>query len=471
MSSKNFIRKLPDDALCQILHEALASDVDPDDWNDELEYAMAVQCHPMDAVRLSHVSKWFYAVVVGDSSFWAFVQRGMPHGLLRVCVERSRDRGLFVDIRFLRVRTSLDDFFNAITPSQTRWRVLVIRLEGAADYDLKLLETRVENMELSNAEQLTITYRNGWRTCDEDPELDISRGLQLDLFSKTPLLKLRAVQFVNCVPRSFIAPTLTSMNVELGLVISEDFTGWDFAPFFAFLNSTPTLTDLAVTIEGDTIMATIYGATMEVNAPSSVISYVTKLQLSTWNSHSDALAPSFKTCVEALQFPAVETLQVVFKQDLNEGEEDGEEEDEGEESLTSHLNFVLGSQTRFPNLSNFHVVTAYQRKYTIPFHYLPNLRRLYIDALASPRYDTSARSFQGLSALETLEFVRCENVDIPWVKQVMDRIKESGSWDGFKQLVVDGCKNTTPNTFSFVPKERLLWKPYVAPLFEILGYI
>ncbi len=92
--SKNRIHTLPDDVLTHIFHKALFSKVE-EAWPP----TRAEQYHPKDAICLSHVCQRFYALITEDSRFWDWpCSRRESRELMRVCIERSKEYGLRVEI-------------------------------------------------------------------------------------------------------------------------------------------------------------------------------------------------------------------------------------------------------------------------------------------------------------------------------------------------------------------------------------
>ncbi len=124
---------------------------------------------------------------------------------------------------------------------------------------------------------------------------------------------------------------------------------------------------------------------------------------------------------------------------------------------------VLSSATvHFPELSKLTIISGTRNPYTFPFHYLPKLRHLRIDATVSPVYDTSALSLRGLASLENLELVRCEKLDVRWVEQVVGHLEAGRRWSTFRRLDISDCEDTNADMFNFLPREKLTFNPCVS---------
>lgn len=461
----DFIQTIPDDILLQILHEALSDNL-PDDSDDEDVLTSPNHCHPSDAIRLSHVSRRFHQLIKNNASFWESVQDSFTsRKLVEVCIERSRSRGLsiYLDFRYMR-RLPLEEFFDAIVPQQGRWKVLEIDTHDSIELDqYEILKSRLEHLQPSNLEQIIINYGEDDLRSDSD-ESDISKGPQMAILSNAVLPRLRTAKFVNCIPRPFIAAAITSLDIEFSFFYFE-FDGWDYAPFITFLERTPSLTKLAMTFTCD---GPLLGP-FETHMPSRIIiiPHVAHLQLTMYNIPS----PTPEKLVKAIKFPGLQSLTIKIR-NFDESEPGDEDESDWYLSLQGFLDMILSrAPDHFPDLSKLTIISKTHNKYTIPFRYLPKLRHLHIDATVSPSSKpiTPSPLLPIVHPLETLELVRCEEVDVQWVKDVVESLKSSNRWNGFRRLVIDGCENVGVDAFHFVPREKLTWIPYAPiPCFWVL---
>lgn len=460
--SLNFIQKLSDDVLLHILHESLESDLDPEDLDDPMttDIETRIHCHPGDAIRLSHVSKRFYRLITEDGSFWDSLHDTFgSRKLVEACAERGRTKGLFVGVDFTFYpgnKMSLDNFLEAAVPHEGRWTTLVIDAhDGVSGDQYKILKSRLQNLQLTRLERLVVNYG---RKDPDIEDLDISRGPRMEIFSNALLPHLRDAKFVNCIPPPSLSMPLTSLDIEFGTFgFGSEFQGWDFTPFLAFLQSTTTLTTLTMTFTCD---GPAFGGPFEAIVPSTAIPQVTRLQLSTY----DVPSPTLRKFADAVRFPGVDTLAIKHTQVDEDGSEDEDEDEDSETyfSLQSLIDLVLSSATEhFPDLSKLTIFSGTSKPYTIPFRSLPKLRHLQIYGTVTPSYNTTVQSLRALPAIDVLELVRCKKVDVRWVEQVVDLLKARNHWERFRKLIIDNCKGADADLFSFVPRDKLSWKPYV----------
>ncbi len=282
---------------------------------------------------------------------------------------------------------SLEDFLDMIVPYQGRWQSLVITLQDVSVCEFKFVKNRLEAVQPTKLEQLRIVYGE-YLGIDE---IGAGWGPQMEILSKARLPQLSCLECVNCIPQPFIQATITELDIGFGSFTS-DFQGWDLTPFFDFLLSSASLTNLSVTFTCDKPSVGPY----ETIAPPNTFPQVTHLQLSMQNIWT----PTLESFLGAVKFPGLRALTIRVNLIPAEYHSDYYYDEDGEEllymeqveqehvSLQSCLQTVLTfATTCFPELSKLTVVSGgHNENYTIPFQYVPNLHHLEIYDSASPSY-------------------------------------------------------------------------------------
>lgn len=313
---------------------------------------------------------------------------------MEVCIERSKTRGLAIEIADNSSYRALGDFFDEVVTYQERWNALILNLHGKEDeYDL--LKTRFENLRLPNLERLVVHY--GRRL-----ESDVNTGCpRAGILSNNSLPRLRDISFHGCVPLVFSFAGITSLDIRFGLHQGSDTRGWVFSHFYAFLLSTPTLRSLTVSILTDEPPEDLESPVIPCSVP-----HVTDLHL---KMDGDSSVEMLETLLGGVNFPGVRSPAITTREDLYYP------------ALKDCLECVP-SLHRFPELLTLKISSrdcGRRCTYTIPYDTLPKLRRLSINAPVTPKFDASAPVSHMLPGLEELELVDCEEVDVLWVKQMI----------------------------------------------------
>ncbi len=274
---------------------------------------------PYSAILLSHVSRTFRSVILGDVRMWSRVSNTIRHrSLIQTIVERSKEGNMEIH---LRCRSRLwniaaipcAEFLESILPHASRCNTLTIFVPNRRYLrrdDYYAIQNSTKNILLPRLESLSLTYAGF--TAGRFYDTAVALGFtKLCLTWSMP--NLQSLQLDNIVHAPFPS-RISSYSVVFRPV--HEGPPWDFRPFVEFLAETPSLQRLKIaTTRYKNGIESADDSDREVferegcRLPPTTLSNITVLALSIRDSDLTAMRIIFT----ALRLPNVTSLMIYIQ--------------------------------------------------------------------------------------------------------------------------------------------------------------
>ena len=228
------------------------------------------------AIGFSHISKRFYNVITNHPDYWTSIAWEDPLEMVKLCLNRSKNMSLSVDIGTFYGENVAKSFFDVIGPSLERWGSLVIHNHWA-------FYQHFHNITLKNLKHITFSMYTP----------------PLPTHWDTPVLNSIKVHNLSLIP---IRPTVTTLEVDDYWGISWDMEEMDISSFFVHASSFPGLQNIKMEVNGSV------DPDMPIIPPPSQPILFNNLKIFSFTIDSDEFL--WASCLALMQFPTLEILQL-----------------------------------------------------------------------------------------------------------------------------------------------------------------
>lgn len=426
---------LPDELLLLIFQFAALSS------SDETKHA----------VRISHVSRKFRAIALGEHRFWTTLHTSAKKDELDTFLSRSGQDTDLRDVVYINTnRFILKDFMDVCCSTAPRWKSLaVVEAAGMRSFGptansvLEIMDRRYDLHFL----RLHELHVDGSLDLEEMDEHGVQGGRFKPAWFSPNLRILRCKYFL-----PLPSPAFSSLSsLATSIYISDDYRD-RLREFYSFLYSTPTITELDFQISG------VCGDVEHVNMEPPEFGQITSFKFSlpsfdvgTDNSGFVAslmktlLLPNLDHLCLSVDFRAIEIMDGKLSEDrsaelLAELAHALLPDPVVHRKLTA-LTFKL--TCRIPGPGEFMRqrtlnLKMLPRTFTIPLDEIPRVSSLTLSTFTRAvftRNETSAPS-----GLRELRFKECESLVGGEVERTVQSLKDVGAWHNLERFVVEDCK-------------------------------
>lgn len=391
-------------------------------------------------IALSHVNHRFRALVLDTPSLWKCVSATQSQEELHVCLERSRDAGLHVDLIFDHHWRSMqlsdhdtEQFLTAIIPHAHRWDAVTFETDGSCTSETYgTLQKMCHNLELPSLRLLEI-IGIGPEPKDSKP-MSQNDYEEMHFYASWNMPNLKTLFAEDFMPHEYmdegraIGPQLTSCIFH---VYTEHL--YEMDALYEFLRARPSIRNLDLTFK--TALCMDLDDTFKELLLPDLKSFSVDLSGSATCARSDINV--FRDFMHSLRTPKLTELEISIS-------------DCQEEDVPKWLSGLLPPENDCPQLESFSLSVRIEEESFKPDPYdavwarlPPTLRHLSIEVPDSALRLTLDQP--KLAQLRTLRLQNCHLTDGEQVDGLLYRMTRAGGWPQFEKLIISECPLIEPH--------------------------
>jgi len=409
------------------------------------------------AVRLSHVSRKFRSIALGEKRLWTTLHSRASKDELEALISRS---GQVVDLHVVihiiaEVTFNLQAFMDICFPTAPRWKSLAVIEVSQFEYGdqraASVLKTmnRCYDLHLPRLHELQI---------ERYPAFNGDTSISEILFKPTwysPNLRVLRCNDYTGMP----SPSTSFSSLSLfSYVLYADYTDYaiQLRHMFSFLASTPAVTDLELQMDNIGYIENVDQLELAEFICPSVISFGFHLPLYIIGTLSNNFIGMF---LRTFRTPNLEQMSVSIDFRAEEFMAHDLEEDRSTELLAELVHALLPDPIAHQRLTSlafklsckmpgacpnnimterYSSLRTLPRTFTIPLDKIPNVASLTLTT------DTRTLFIRGEPSdpcgLRVLCFRGCEKMDSGLLQEAIQSLKDVGAWGTLERFVVEDCK-------------------------------
>lgn len=430
------LMSLPDELLAHILSAAVHS----------------IRNRSLCATRLSHVSRRFRRIVLGDQSLWSSLSLNAKTSteLVKRSISHSgKDTDLHISMEYSgdTSTTALHGLLNICSPTSSRWESLsVCGVWDGEDSDTTLGD---ELLCLMKQRHLVLPRLHELHLNEYfiDSSLDFADGTWISSTANFADIRpweapnLRIMRCTQHIPTpSFPFKSFTVFM--LSLMLLPGYTPAQVEELVAFLASKPNISEIVLELDGID-----FDLDEELDISAVVCPAVTSFQYSIVNVDLDSVQDVYGPILETLRMPKLQSFSLSV-----ELLSFGTHTDDAAFPLLPSL--LLPDPSYHPLLSSLIVNVRFPAfietlispetrslMIYIPLYKIPHVSTVYVTTFGQVSFFRRRMGCYatGLSALREVQLISCVNMDVEGLRIAVKSLKDAGAWDMIERVVIKGC--------------------------------